>query len=250
MSSLSKRILIHWMKTHTPVRFLLVSLLFSNASLAQADNRIRVLPDFDQPGFSMVSEFNIYQGALFTNAFVEYLTEDGWDLGINTFNIPISGNGNGYGKQYDTYLNISKFFFPAEDWIIAIGTQSGTHFSGKTRHLHNFEFAEITHEWDDWLKFTSGAYYVNNALSQTRQDLGALVGIDIMFVSGVFWTEMDWFSGCNNISGAVVNNYWQATDLVTIYAGIQLPAAQSGNSFAGIIGFALDLDDPDATSRK
>jgi hypothetical protein len=71
--------------------------------------------------------------------------------------------------------------------------------------------------------------------------VGALVGIDLMFVPGVFWTEMDWFSGDNNLSGAVVNNYWQVTQIVTVYAGLQVPATQSGNAFAGIAGLALNF---------
>jgi len=63
-----------------------------------------------------------------------------------------------------------------------------------------------------------------------------------MYEPGVFWTEMDWFSGDNNLSGAVVNNYWQATQIVALYAGLQVPAAQSGNAFAGIVGFALSFE--------
>lgn len=201
--------------------------------------RLRVTPDYDEPGLSMISEFNVYGGALYANAMVDYLAEDGWDIGINTFNIPMAGTAMANGKQFDTFLNITKFFFPTEDLIIGIGTQNGTHFSGGGRQLSNFDFAQVTYEWDDWLKVSSGTYYVNDALSQSRQNVGALVGVDIMFIPDVFWTEMDWLSGNNNLSGAVVNNFWRVDDLVTLYAGLQIPAEQSTNDYAGIVGFSL-----------
>ena len=202
--------------------------------------RLRVTPDYDQPGLSMISEFNVYGSALYTNAMVDYLNEEGWDIGVNSFNIPVAGTASANGKQFDTFLNITKFFFPTDDLIIGIGTQNGTHFSGGARQLNNFDFAQVTYEWDDWLKVSSGSYYVNDALSQTSQNVGAIVGIDIMFIPGVFWTEMDWISGNNNLSGAVVNNFWQVTDQVAVYAGLQIPAENSTNDFAGILGFSLN----------
>jgi hypothetical protein len=205
-------------------------------------HRIRVTPDFDNPGFSMASELNIYRGALYTNIMADYLTEDGWDLGVYSFNIPITGAASANGRQYDTYINLTKFFYPTESLIFGVGTQNGTNFSGGGRQLHNFDFAQMTYELGGWAKLTAGTYYVNDSLSQSRQNVGALVGIDIMYEPGVFWTEMDWFSGDNNLSGAVVNNYWQATQIVALYAGLQVPAAQSGNAFAGIVGFALSFE--------
>ena len=206
--------------------------------------RLRVTPDYDSPGLSLISEFNVYGGALYTNAMLDYLAEDRWDIGLNTINIPMAGTASANGKEFDTFLNITKFFFPTEDLIIGIGTQNGTHFSGGGRQLNHFDFAQMTYEWDDWLKVSSGAYYVNNSLSQSRQNVGALLGIDIMFIPGVFWTEMDWLSGNNNLSGAVVNNFWRVDDLVTLYAGLQIPAESSTNDYAGIVGFALNPDVP------
>lgn len=51
---------------------------------------------------------------------------------------------------------------------------------------------------------------------------------------------MDWLSGNNNLSGAVVNNFWRVSNRVTVYAGLQIPAENSTNDFAGILGFALN----------
>lgn len=202
--------------------------------------RLRVTPDYDDPGFSLISEFNIYGGALYTNAMMDYLTDEGWDIGVNTFNIPVAGTASSNGKQFDTFLNITKFFYPTEDLIIGVGSQNGTHFSGGGRQLNNFDFAQVTYEWDDWLKVTAGSYYVNNSLSETRQNVGALVGVDIMFIPGLFWTEMDWLGGNNNLSGAVINNFWRITPLVTVYAGLQIPSENSVNDYAGIVGFSLN----------
>lgn len=226
----------------------LLSLLASPVTIWAAQSggghyRLRVTPDYDSPGLSLISEFNVYGGALYTNAMVDYLAEDGWDIGINSFNIPMAGTASANGRQFDTFLNITKFFFPTEDLIIGVGTQNGTHFSGGGRQLNNFDFAQVTYEWDDWLKLSLGTYYVNNALSESRQNLGALVGVDVMFIPGVFWTEMDWLSGNNNLSGAVLNNFWRVDDLVTLYAGLQIPAEKSSNDYAGIVGFALNPND-------
>jgi len=51
---------------------------------------------------------------------------------------------------------------------------------------------------------------------------------------------MDWLSGNNNLSGAVVNHFWRVDDLVTLYAGLQIPAENSSNDFAGILGVSLN----------
>lgn len=87
---------------------------------------------------------------------------------------------------------------------------------------------------------------MNDALSQSSQNVGALVGIDIMFIPGILWTEMDWLSGNNNLSGAVINNFWRVSNLVTLYAGLQVPAESSMNDYAGIVGFAFS---PDVTGK-
>ena len=205
-------------------------------------HRLRVTPDYDLPGLSIANEVNVYRAALYNNLFLDYLTQDGWDVGINTFNLPMAGVSKANGREFDTYLNVTKFFFLEDDWIIGVGTQNGTNFSGGGRQLHNFDFGQATYEYGDWLKLSAGAYYVNDSLSQSRQNVGSLVGIDVEFIDHILWMEMDWLSGKNNLSGAVVNQFWRATDLVILYAGVQVPATQSGNSFAGIVGLVLDLD--------
>jgi hypothetical protein len=163
-------------------------------------------------------------------------------VGLNAFNVPMIGSASSSnGQQYDTFLNLTKFFY-LDDWILGVGTQNGTSFGGRNKQFHNFDFAQATYEWGEWLKISAGTYFINNALSASSQNVGALVGLDIEFIERVLWTEMDWLSGNNNMSGAVVNQFWKPRDLVVLYAGVQIPASQSGNHFAGIIGFGLDLD--------
>ncbi len=205
-------------------------------------HRIRVTPDFDVEGYSAMSEFNVYQGALFSNFYVDYLSEDGFDIGLNSFNVPISGPSSASnGQQYDTFLNLTKFFY-LDGWVLGMGTQNGTSLGGHGKKLHNFDFAQVTYEWKDWLKLTAGSYYISNALSQSSQNVGALVGVDIEFIDKTLWLEMDWLGGNNSMSGAVINQFWKPTQTLILYAGTQIPAPNSGNRYAGIIGFGIDFD--------
>jgi hypothetical protein len=205
-------------------------------------HRIRVTPDYESVGGTLTSELNVYGGALYNDIFIDYLTHDGWSIGVSTLNMPIQGGHGARGDQYDTYLNVARFFVLSPELILAIGSQNGYGLGSETKSFHNFTFAKGTYEIDGWLKLSSGTYYVNNALSESYQNVGALVAVDFEYINDVLWTEIDWLSGQNTLSGVVMNTFLHLDSPLSFYAGLQVPASGSGNSYSGNFGVSYDLD--------
>jgi hypothetical protein len=54
---------------------------------------------------------------------------------------------------------------------------------------------------------------------------------------------MDYVSGHQAVSGATVNILFSLTHHCQIYTGVYVPETNSGNEFAGIIGFNLSSRD-------
>jgi len=154
-------------------------------------HRIRVTPDYESVGGTLTSELNVYGGALYNDIFIDYLTHDGWSIGVSTLNMPIQGGHGARGDQYDTYLNVARFFVLSPELILAIGSQNGYGLGSETKSFHNFTFAKGTYEIDGWVKLSSGTYYVNNALSESYQNVGALVAVDFEYINDVLWTEIE-----------------------------------------------------------
>ena len=202
------------------------------------NHRIRVTPDLAaEPGFMFTAETNIYRSSLYVNAFAEYQTEDLWNLGVYVINMPTLGSSQSF--EYDAYVSIAKWLRITEHWLINVGTQNGTTLFQTPRQWHDFTYAQGFVRINEYLNLSAGSFYVNRALATINQPIGASVGIDINFIPGTLWTECDFLSGNTNISGSVVNLFWRPIKPVSLYVGVQVPAAQSGNEFAGNIGIAL-----------
>lgn len=199
--------------------------------------RVHVTPDMEeQEGLSLTGEANIYQATSYGNAFLEYHTNSRWDIGLYAFNLTIDG-GSADNFEYDTYISLTKWFDVSPAWKLALGTQNGTTLLSSTHSWHSFSFLQNTYRLNDYVNLSAGLYYANRAISVASQPLGAMVGIDLNFMPGVLWAELDFLSGSSNLSGSVVNLFWQAIPKLELYAGIQVPASESGNEFAGNIGF-------------
>jgi hypothetical protein len=202
------------------------------------NHRIRVTPDLQaEPGFMFTAETNIYRSSLYENAFLEYQTENLWNLGVYVINMPMIGSSQSF--EYDAYVSIAKWLRVAENWLINVGTQNGTTLFQMPRQLHNFTYAQGFVRINDYLNLSAGTFYVNRALATINQPIGASVGIDINFIPGTLWTEFDFLSGNTNISGSVVNLFWRPIKPISLYLGVQVPASQSGNEFAGNVGIAF-----------
>lgn len=206
-------------------------------------HRIRVGSNLEEiNGINVTTELNIYQSSLYSNHFIEYKGESDYELGIYFNNIPLQ-TGHAYSPSYlyDSYIGASKFFSVSKDFKIGLGTQSGTQLRPGVSNYLNFDFSTIEYQYKN-LVLGIGGYFVNNALSQNGNIVGQLVDISYKIIPGVLWTEASWISGSNNISGSVINLFYRPKRNVSLYMGIQVPAKNSGNEFAGNIGFSFLLN--------
>lgn len=201
-------------------------------------HRIRVTPDLESDvGFSFTAESNIYGGSVYENAFLEYQTGDNWSLGLYVVNMPMIGSSQSF--EYDTYFSIAKWLTLNESWLVNFGTQNGTTLFQTPRQLHDFSYLQGMYKVNPYFNLSAGMFYVNRALATINQPIGATVGVDVNFIPGTLWTEFDFLSGNANISGSVINLFWRPAKPVSLYVGIQVPAANSGNDFAGNLGVSL-----------
>jgi hypothetical protein len=205
-------------------------------------HRVRVTPDMEeQKGLMLTAESNIYQGTVYANAFLEYLTEGRWDVGLYCFNMTLYGGG-AQNFEYDAYVSITKWLDVSDRWKVALGTQNGTTLFSANRSWHNFSFVQNAVRLHDDFTVSVGMFYVNQALATINQPIGALVGFDMTFIPRKLWAELDFLSGNSNVSGGVANLFWKPTQQIEFYAGIQVPATGSGNEFAGNVGLMYSLE--------
>lgn len=189
----------------------------------------------EQKGLMLTAESNIYQGTVYANTFLEYLTENRWDVGVYCFNMTLYGGG-AQSFEYDTYISITKWLDIADGWKLAIGSQNGTTLFSNSRGWHHFSFVQNAVRVNDTFNVSVGMFYVNRALATINQPVGALVGFDVNFIPGTLWAEYDFVSGNSNVSGSLMNLFWKPATNTHLYTGIQVPATDSGNEFAGIVG--------------
>ena len=220
------------------LRFLILilfpTILFSKEN--SHPHRIRVGPDFDEKyGFQISNEYNLYQGAFYTNVFLEYEKED-LSLGAYFNNIPLKFWGN-YTQTYayDSYLGFNKSFKLVDKVKLNIGSQSGTQLTNGSKQFLNIESMQLMYSINK-LDISVGTYYANNPLSNRGNRIGETITIAYKIIPSVMWMTFDWYSGNTNLSGSIINLYYN-----NIYFGIQVPATNSGNEFAGNIGINCPL---------
>jgi len=206
-------------------------------------HRIRVNPDFSGGSpLDFTSEINFYQGSIYTNEFLEYQTKDQWFFGLYVNNIPMITNIYKQTYSYDSYIGISKWFDVTKRIKIGMGTQSGTQLFSSKRTFLNFDYIQTQYEILPNLSIGAGAFYANDALTAQNKPWGASVSILYKIVPEKLWTEFNWYSGETNISGSVLNVVWRHDKDIKSYIGIQIPATNSGNEFAGNLGIIWELD--------
>jgi hypothetical protein len=128
-------------------------------------HRVRVTPDMEeQKGLMLTAESNIYQGTVYANTFLEYLTDNRWDVGIYFFNMTLYGGG-AQSFEYDTYVSFTKWLEILPTWKVAIGTQNGTTLFSSSRSWHTFSFFQNAVRVNDHFNVSAGLFYVNPAFS-------------------------------------------------------------------------------------
>jgi hypothetical protein len=226
------------------VLFLLFPFVCFSKGEHHTQHRIRVGTNLEEElGFSGTMELNIYRSSLYSNYFIEYKNENDFEAGLYFNNIPLVENYYGYSPTYvyDSYIGISKYFSITKDLKVGFGTQSGTQLRSGVSNFLNFDYAGFEYELTDRITIGAGPYFANASLSTVGNKIGASVDVSIKLIKSVLWIESSWYSGSTNISGSVVNLVWKPIKSLGIYCGTQVPATNSGNEFAGNIGFIYQL---------
>lgn len=205
-----------------------------------APRRLKTKPIESEDAWTATLESNIYQGTVYLNPYIGYSGFNGWDISISSYNIPTHGGG-AQNFEYDTYIGISKTFSVLEDTDIMIGSQNGTTlFSNPGRRWHSMSFANIRQDITDNIMVYVGPYYANAALTTAGNQVGVMTGTELKVIPNKFHITGDYISGHQSVSGGIINLQYFPHPKVQLYVGIIIPEKNSGNEFAGIVGFSLN----------
>ena len=220
---------------------LILALLLSTAANAKDGakahpvRKIDTTPNHDNSDvWTFTLESNTYAGTDYLNPTLDFSAANGWDLQLASYNIPVYGGG-AQNYEWDTYINLSKTFDFGEQYKLVLGSQNGTTAFAPQRHWHNIDYGLLAYQPLPWLSVRAGPFWADKALTTTTDVLAYTAGFNLNF-SADFYLQGDYFSGHNNVSGAVVNLCYQA-----VYAGVGVPETDSGNEFYGVVGFKINL---------
>ena len=201
---------------------------------AQAKKKPKIqVVQIHEPDSSWIlsSDINQYDQSTYSNVSIEYSGKDGFDIGVSSQNIPVSGNRS-QNFEYDTFLQVSKTF-KVNQFDISAGTGNG-YSPSQNGKLHSISYADILYDTGSIFKIHYGIYYVNKTLSTINNHIGFvsgfIVGNDDLYI------QTDYFSGHNNVSGAQSAIYYSPYPFIKAYTGVLVPEKNSGNEFAGVIG--------------
>ena len=85
----------------------------------------------------------------------------------------------------------------------------------------------------------AGPYWANKALTVTSDYLGYTAGFSFEPIKNTITIQGDYFSGSNNMSGAIVNVWYRFMLKAQVYFGVGIPETNSGNEFYGSVEFSL-----------
>ncbi len=227
----------------------ILAFLFSNVGYAAVkklrekshlqQRRLKINPMVDFEGAWVANfETDVYQAGTFENITLGYSANDGWDVNLSLLNTQILGNNNQF--QGDTFINLAKTFVISDDLSIVAGSQNGVSLVNVHPQLwFNFTFIDNRYDMTPWFSIHGGPYLANAALTGSSRQVGFMTGAEITLMQHKLSLQMDYISGHHSLSGANVNLLFNITPQCQIYMGVLVPEQDSGNEFAGIIGFNL-----------
>jgi hypothetical protein len=184
------------------------------------------------------AETNVYRIGTFENITVEYSATNGWDYSLTLLNAQLLGSNR--QVQGDAFFNIGKTFDINTDFSIVAGAQNGFAVINVQQQLWlSFAFLDNRYDVTPWLLIHAGPYLANAAITGTSRQVGFMTGTEITFIQNKLSLQMDYVSGHQSLSGATVNMLFNITPRCQIYMGVSVPEQNSGNEFAGIVGFNL-----------
>jgi len=201
--------------------------------------RLKVNPiTEDEDAWMANAETDIYRVGSFENITLGYSARNGWDFSLSLVNSQILGPNKQF--QGDIFFNIAKTFTINPVLSITVGSQNGIAVANQQPHLwFNYSFLDGRYDVTPWLLLHGGPYLANAALTGTARQVGFITGTEITFIPHQLSLQMDYVSGHQALSGATVNMLLNLTSHWQMYMGIYVPEQNSGNEFAGLIGFNL-----------
>jgi hypothetical protein len=201
--------------------------------------RLKVNPVTDKENAWIANtETDVYRTGTFQNIVVGYSARNGWDFSLALINTQILGSNKQF--QGDSFFNIAKTFTVDDDLSIVVGSQNGLAMVNLQPQLwYDFSYLDSRYDVTPWLLMHAGPFIANAALTGTSRQVGFMTGTEITFIEDRLSLQMDYVSGHHSLSGATVNMLLNITSRFQMYVGVSVPEQDSGNEFAGIVGFNL-----------
>ncbi|MGZ5049905.1 MAG: hypothetical protein ACXWF8_06165 [Methylobacter sp.] len=207
------------------------------AKAHKAQKRLQINPVTDEDNaWAFNTESSIYRAGTFQNIVIGYSALHDWDFSLSLINTQILGANKQF--QGDSFFNVAKTFNLDEDFSIVAGTQNGLAMVNVEPQLwYSYSYLDNRYNAAPWLLLHAGPYLANAALTGTTQQVGFITGTEITLVPNKLALQMDYLSGHNALSGATVNMLVNVTSRFQMYLGVAVPERDTGNEFAGIVGF-------------
>ncbi|MGZ5586558.1 MAG: hypothetical protein ACXWF8_17255 [Methylobacter sp.] len=184
------------------------------------------------------TETDIYRAGTFQNIVVGYSAIHGWDFSVSLINTQVLGGNKQF--QGDTFFSVAKTFIVNDDLSIVAGSQNGLAMVNLQPQLwYDYTYLDNRYDVTPWLLLHAGPYLANAALTGTSRQIGVIAGTEITFIQDKLSLQMDYISGHHSLSGATVNMLLNITSHIQMYMGVAVPEHNTGNEFAGIVGFNL-----------
>jgi hypothetical protein len=215
----------------------------TKAKSHRQQKRLKINPVTDyEDAWTASAETNVYRHGTFENLSVGYSARNGWDYSLSLINTQILGANNQF--QGDTFFNIAKTFDINNNFAIVVGLQNGLALINLHPQLwYHFSFLDNRYDVTPRLLIHGGPYLANAALTGTSRQVGFMTGTEIIFIPKKLSLQLDYISGHHSLSVATVNMLFNITSHCQLYMGVYVPEQNSGNEFAGIIGFDISTKD-------
>ncbi|WP_031437427.1 hypothetical protein [Methylobacter tundripaludum] len=199
--------------------------------------RLKINPVTDkEDAWTANAETDVYRAGTFENIVVGYSAIHGWDFSLALINTQILGGNKQF--QGDTFFNVAKTFTVNDDLSIVAGSQNGLAMVNLQPQLwYDYTYLDNRYDVTPWLLIHAGPYIANAALTGTSRQIGFMTGTEITLIQDRLSLQMDYISGHHSLSGATVNMLLNITSRFQLYMGVSVPEQNSGNEFAGIVGF-------------
>ena len=191
--------------------------------------------------YSFIAESNLYRNSMYGNMILDYTSASGYNVQLAGYNVAFYEDPNFSVYNNSIFINLAKSFRFSQFLGGIVGTQNGGYQVPGTSQIvyQSFNYGIIMYQVTDWLMLRNGLYWANAGMTGLSNTVGYLPGFTLNLYGKDLTLQGDYYSGSNNVSGAVVNLQYNVTSYFSSYLGVGVPEKNSGNEFYGNIGFIL-----------